>query len=151
MPLEIPPLKRAVSSCLIQMEYTQKKWNIISCLNHVLPRIEMSVRLFGRPHAAGTRRHIMLTYGERKNHSKINKTCENGRRGTGRIFSSFFLSLFLSTRTALLSLCQKSLGHTQELLGQHTHTAAILAAFYNTHKGPSESKAKPLHHKTVRY
>jgi hypothetical protein len=63
----------------------------------------------------------------------------------------FSLSLFLSTRTALLSLCQKSLGHTQELLGQHTHTAAILAAFYNTHKGPSESKAKPLHHKTVRY
>lgn len=26
----------------------------------------MSVRLFGRPHAAGTRRHIMLTYDERK-------------------------------------------------------------------------------------
>jgi hypothetical protein len=25
-----------------------------------------------------------------------------------------------------------------------------LAAFYNTYKGPSESKAKPLHYKTVR-
>ena len=58
MPLKYLSLKWAASS----MSLTQKKWNIMFYKYYILPRIEMSVRLFGRPHAAGTRRHIVLTY-----------------------------------------------------------------------------------------
>lgn len=56
----------------------------------------------------------------------------------------YFSSSFSPHCTAVLSLCQKSLGHTRTV--RTTHTAAILAAFYNTHWHTRESNAKPLPH-----